>query len=332
MVAVMDKRFQSVALAVLALALSTGSAATSQVEPWDQKFNRGQSVVPVYEGWERNRDGSVTMVFGYMNRNYVEQVYVPIGPGNSFGPNGPDRGQPEHFLPRRSYFVFRVDVPKDWGDKELIWTLTANGKTEKAYGSLLATWEIDRLIRVSNDGGGGGADNGTIEKNQPPTIAIAPVRPVTVSERLTLTATITDDGIPKPTPRRKAAIGQETPPTLKFQGEPSPVNVPLPVATKPPLGLSVGWSVYRGPGTVTFEPGGYSSVKDSKVVTAAAFSAPGKYVLRAIANDGMLKTPADVTVVVTGRLPSESQPSRLTAVWTEVSGRCCSASNSFRSW
>jgi hypothetical protein len=27
-------------------------------------------------------------------------------------------------------------VPADFGSKELIWTLTANGKTEKAYASL----------------------------------------------------------------------------------------------------------------------------------------------------------------------------------------------------
>jgi hypothetical protein len=113
-----------------------------------------------------------------------------------------------------------------------------------------------------------------------------------------LTATVTDDGLPKPG-RRRPAVGQETPPTLKYKGEPSPVNVPLPASPKPPQGrLSVGWIVYRGPGKVTFEPSGYSVVKDGRAVIRATFSDPGTYVLRGIASDGMLKTPIDVTVVV----------------------------------
>src|ERR1700757_1263381 len=36
------------------------------------RYSSGQNVVPVYEGWERNPDGSFNMVFGYMNRNYEE--------------------------------------------------------------------------------------------------------------------------------------------------------------------------------------------------------------------------------------------------------------------
>jgi len=255
-------------------------------------------VVPVYEGWERNPDGSTTMVFGYMNRNYVQQVYVPLGPGNRIEPGGPDRGQPEHFLPRRNFFVFKVPVPKDWGDKELVWTLTANGKTETAHGNLHATWEIDRLVEISNDGGAGGADDATVARNEPPEVVIAPIQPVTLPNTLTLTATVTDDGIPKPRSRRQQAVGQETPPTLKYSGEPSPVNVPLPSIAKPPRGLSLGWIVYRGPANVTFDPPGYVVAKEGKVVTTATFTEPGKYTLRAIASDGMLKVPTDVVVIV----------------------------------
>src|ERR1700733_8830092 len=36
------------------------------------KFSRGQDVVPSFDGWLRNSDGSFTMVFGYFNRNYEE--------------------------------------------------------------------------------------------------------------------------------------------------------------------------------------------------------------------------------------------------------------------
>ena len=56
----------------------------------------------------------------------------PIGAGNNLEPGGPDRGQPTHFFPRRNQFVFKVRVPPDFGNKEVVWTLTSNGVTEKA--------------------------------------------------------------------------------------------------------------------------------------------------------------------------------------------------------
>ena len=37
----------------------------------------GLNVVPVFEGWEKNDDGSFNMVFAYLNRNYDEQVDIP---------------------------------------------------------------------------------------------------------------------------------------------------------------------------------------------------------------------------------------------------------------
>ncbi|MFN7983830.1 MAG: hypothetical protein U0Q11_18440 [Vicinamibacterales bacterium] len=44
---------------VLSLALSPNRADAQQM-----RYMSGQNVVPVYEGWERNTDGSFTMVFG----------------------------------------------------------------------------------------------------------------------------------------------------------------------------------------------------------------------------------------------------------------------------
>src|SRR5438045_2360480 len=46
------------------------------------KFKSGQAVVPIYEGWERVPDGSFNMVFGYLNRNHVEELSIPIGAQN----------------------------------------------------------------------------------------------------------------------------------------------------------------------------------------------------------------------------------------------------------
>ena len=77
----------------------------------------GQNVVPVYEGWTRNPDGSATMTFGYMNRNYEEVLEIPVGADNRFEPGDADRGQPTHFHVRRQMFVFEVVVPKRLGQQ-----------------------------------------------------------------------------------------------------------------------------------------------------------------------------------------------------------------------
>ena len=49
--------------------------------------------------------------------------------------------------------MFKVKVPKDWGKKDLVWTLTSHGKTEKAYGILWPVWEIDHRVYQQNRGG-----------------------------------------------------------------------------------------------------------------------------------------------------------------------------------
>ena len=86
-----------------------------------------------------------------MNRNWEEEIDVPVGPDNGFNVGGADQGQPTHFLPRRNRFVFRVPVPKGFTEKdELIWTLTTHGKTEKAY----ATLRPDYISRRRREGVG----------------------------------------------------------------------------------------------------------------------------------------------------------------------------------
>ena len=92
------------------------------------------------------------MVFGYFNRNREEEPFVPVGLNNMFEPGDADRGQPTHFYPRRQQFMFRVAVPKDFGEKELVWTLVSNGRTDKAYGSLLPGYEIGEVVYEQNRG------------------------------------------------------------------------------------------------------------------------------------------------------------------------------------
>ena len=62
------------------------------------KFNSGQSVQPAYEGWTRNPDGSRSMWFGYMNRNWEETPDIPAGANNGFGAAS-RRSRAAHALP-----------------------------------------------------------------------------------------------------------------------------------------------------------------------------------------------------------------------------------------
>ena len=243
------------------------------------RYARGQDVAPVFEGWEPNADGSYSLYFGYLNRNWEEEVDIPIGPGNTFEP-GVDRGQPTHFYPRRQRFLFKVRVPKDW-DKErrVVWTLTSRGKTNQAKGWLQPEWEINAGVIAENSGGG------VLEPgNEPPSISGGPAQSVRLPERVTLTTTATDDGIPKPKPQVADTV-RDLPPRQQ--------------------GVRIRWIHYRGPGKVTFDPATGPDVygKPATLATQAAFSAPGTYVLRAIASDGQLSATHEVTVTVDGDAP-----------------------------
>jgi hypothetical protein len=256
---------------------------------------RGQNVVPVYEGWERNADGTFTMVFGYFNRNLEEEPFVPIGPDNRFEPGDADRGQPTHFYPRRQQFIFRVPIPGDWGSNELVWTLVANGRTEKAYGSLLPIYELGPVIYEQNRGGillhGPGEP-----VNQSPSIALvgSARATVTLPATLDLKVSVADDGLPARPPRKNRG-GQ----VVRRDQEAGPISQAI-IKLEPDWRLGVTWMHYRGPGTVTFEPMRQEipDGRNGQAATRVSFSEPGAYVIRAYGDDGILTSFVDVAVTV----------------------------------
>src|SRR5437867_13228175 len=176
---------------VLAAVLLVGQLPT---ELPSTKFTSGQDIQPYYEGWIRNKDGSFDLVFGYFNRNWQEELAIPAGPDNMIEPGAPDRGQPTFFLPRRQGWVFRVRVPADFGKQVLTWTIQANGKTETAYGELLPIEEITERIIMTR----GNLNPGEGDPNKPPAIAIAAAATAAAGRPISLTANVTDDGLPKP--------------------------------------------------------------------------------------------------------------------------------------
>ena len=283
------------------LALATATGASAQI-----RFDRGQNVAPVFEGWERNADGTFTMVFGYMNRNYEEMPHAPIGPNNAFEPGPADRGQPTRFYTRRQQFVFRVQVPADWGDKDLVWTLTSNGRTDQAFGSLWPSWEIDDGVIRNNRGMGG---RGAPADNQHPRTILPGGTDLTLTlpDTLTFTAVISDDGIPGPRPRRNETSDDDDDDDPQAAARerrarrPHPTNqavVNARVAGE--TGLALTWVHYRGPGAVTFDPMSIAveGGRGGEVVTTVSFTERGTHTLRGYVDDSIKTTPLDVTVTV----------------------------------
>ena len=290
-------------LSLLGFLLGAPSDAGAQ-SPYNLKYLSGQSVQPVFEGWSRNPDGSFTLHFGYFNRNHVEEVHVPVGPDNHFEPGEIDAGQPTYFYPRAHRRVFSFTVPSDYGDRQVVWNLTVRGEQLRAVGWLEPTWET----AASSAGGRRLSDEAA--RNTAPTIAVDPPSAVTVQSGATLTARVTDDGLPVQRERDNAnrGPGSNDPPSLKADADAleAPHNVPAVPNRKgsggaggPRVrGLRVSWIVWRGPGAVSFDPASTMAVEDGQAAVTARFTTPGDYVLRATANDDRLTTEHDVGVTV----------------------------------
>ena len=109
----------------------------------------GGPVVPFFEGWQPNPDGTYDLVFGYWNVNTEEVLDIPLGPNNFIEPREFDGMQPTHFLPvpegdRRYWGVFAVTVPADFGTRDVVWTLRIDGEEFSVPGRLTsAPYQLD---------------------------------------------------------------------------------------------------------------------------------------------------------------------------------------------
>lgn len=313
-----------------ALGLCLGGLALLMVQETavaQLSYQRGQNVSPAFEGWEANEDGTFSLVFGYMNRNWEEELDVPVGSGNNISPGPADQGQPTHFRPRRNRFVFKVRVPADFGDQEMIWALTTKGQTEHAYGSLRADYKLDNIVIASETGALGiGASDAEIRANTPPVLTVEgeSVRRVGVGQPVTLLATIEDDGMETDIERarvraeRAREAAADGPPVLT----PRQLRPPTRITVQKATGLHLAWFVLRGEGEVTFDPPQVKTWEDTRTganspwaplftpppipedgrwEVTVRFDEPGTYILRGRADDGGLYHDQDVTVIVSPR-------------------------------
>jgi hypothetical protein len=268
------------------VAQSNNVSQLMQVRHWT-----GQSVAPVYEGFDANADGSYNMWFGYMNRNEEESIDIPLGASNAFEPGG-DRGQPTHFVPRRHKDVFRIVVPKDFPkDGKLTWSLTSHGQTLSVAGTLNPVWQIDHERATR------GGNSERVDSNTPPVVTVNTTAKTIASpgQSATFTVRATDDGLPA---RRGA-----------------------------PVGMTVLWAKYRGPGDVVFSAP-RAKLQNGTASTTATFSEPGEYIMQAVVDDGSGEaagqfgyhccwTNAQLTVKVNGQSTVHSSQSTATPTFAK---------------
>ena len=252
-------------------------AGSGQRLPTEPRKQFGASVTGSFEGWYYNEDGSRSFLVGYLNRNTVQELDVPIGPNNRIEPGGPDLGQPTHFLPGRHWGVFVVPVPRDFTPQDkYTWTIVANGQSTSIPLRLNADYGINPFSEIA-------------VKNTPPVVRVeqngaafqgpvaiaskAPARTASLSVPLELSIWASDD--------------------MKYtSGTSAPMTTP-----RPPVTLT--WSKYRGPGAVTFDKAkpvvekvpaagtseGSEQGFNGRATTRVTFGAPGDYLLHVTAND-----------------------------------------------
>ena len=288
---------------------------------------KGDVVSPAYEGWWPNADGTFKLFFGYMNTNWEQQFDIPIGPRNYFSvveaadlddleldgyvSAASDMGQPTHFYPRRNPFLFTIDVPSNFGDKEVVWTLETQGRVARAFGSLYPDYRIDAQVISTEVGGAFGSLDDRLRSNIAPELEVRgdTYRTARVGESVSLSVYANDpDGFP--------ARSNRPPPRTPEQIYRPPSSI---VASSGP-GLRFSWSVYRGPeSAVSFVPAQMKTYTDTRVYanspwsppytipeppqgniwnSTVVFDRPGEYVLRGIASDGSLFTYQNVNVTV----------------------------------
>jgi hypothetical protein len=249
---------------VACLAASTwalaGQDRSTEIRPSDGLHHaRGELVAPVFEGWFRDETGTLMLSFGYLNRNFVQELDIPIGPDNKIEPGPPDQGQPTHFVPRRQWGIFAVPVPKATEErlraekKTVSWTLRANNQTVTIPANLGPTYAIDALKEPTVG-------------NTPPVLRFkgAPASGTGPFGAKTSVNAVTG-----------------TPLTVKYSVTDDQRALPQ----KRNIGVTLFWIRYRGAGAVKITDATKSVPGNGEATITATFSEPGEYVLRVEASD-----------------------------------------------
>ncbi len=213
----------------------------------------GEPVIPVFEGWIPNSDGTITLSFGYFNMNTEETLHIPLGPDNFIEPQEFDGFQPTFFevapmqpgRQLRHESTFTVTVPGDFRDA-LVWTLRVRGNEYSAPAR---------------------ADHDEFDMEDFESLTFAPVAPELSFE----------EGGPSGRGRRGPTGG----PLSATVGEPLPLSVSVDLRSRPRTTLT--WYHHQGPSQATFSRKEIDVDGNGEVSTTVTFNRPGEYVLRVTA-------------------------------------------------
>jgi hypothetical protein len=260
-------------------AIAAGGALVSahgQLLPSYPKLGFGASVTPAYDGWYDNADGTHTFLIGYYNRNWTQEIDIPIGPDNKFEPGDIDRGQPTHFLPNRNFGMFTITVPKNFAPTErLWWTVTVNGVASRVGMIMSPDFNITPQ-RASEE-----APNG--KYNVPPILRFSESGPAIQSPVANIASAL----------NKTATVGVPMPVELFVEDDAlyaSGTNAPM---TRTPPVVEATLAKYRGPGTVKADGFHFTTLKGGKPLEPYAgkatgtvtFSTAGDYIVHVTIND-----------------------------------------------
>ena len=275
----MRSSFARAAFLLLAFVCLPG-ATTAQQLAMEPLKDSGSNVYPAFEGWYKNDDGTFTLLIGYYNRNKKEILDIPIGPENKIEPGGPDQGQPTHFEVGRGWGTIAIKVPKDFGDKKLVWTITANGKTVSIPFGVVKGYQIEPFLDAAMG-------------NKPPTIKFSETGPALQGPPAPLSQAFPLSGVVNEPVAIKYWIsddGNEETPTAAGGGGAAAGGAAAGGAAAGGGGgprrarVSTTLTKYRGPGEIKFADN-TPTIEKEVVNTTATFSLPGEYIIRIEGND-----------------------------------------------
>jgi hypothetical protein len=222
---------------------------------------RGQPLIPLFEGWYPNADGTYQLSFSYMNLNLEQAFHIPVGPDNFLEPAEFNGMQPTFFMPApprgregeqrhyRHQAVFTVQLPAGWDrSRDVVWTLRYEGKTVKVPGrTRVETYRVEDLQAFTSA----------------PEAATMRLRPSGVEGR--------GRAGPVQTEPLRARVGEA-------------IDLTTSVAPLTGAPHTVFWFDHQGPAAVSFSPQQVQvPAEGGEATTRATFSEPGDYMVRATA-------------------------------------------------
>ena len=134
--------------------VALGQAISTNNQVWSAEVIRphGQPVIPLFDGWYTNPDGTHSLCFSYFNLNTEQSLDIPVGENNYLSDSRLNNLLPTHFDPlppryRRKFCVFTVQVPADFSRSEtIVWHLNSAGESLSVPGHILPPYVLDEPI------------------------------------------------------------------------------------------------------------------------------------------------------------------------------------------